>query len=66
MKVRAGRGINFSRKFWLNPNVKISSLSQIKNHTDNLNAIYQELITNFPNNNLSNWWISDRCHNGES
>jgi hypothetical protein len=43
MKVRVRRGINFSRKFWLNPNVKISFLSQIKNYTVNLNAIYQEI-----------------------
>jgi hypothetical protein len=50
MKVQVRRGINLSRKFWLNPNAKISFLSQIKNYSDNINAIYQESITKFPNN----------------
>jgi hypothetical protein len=50
MKIQVNRGINFTRKFWLNPNVQISFLSQIKIYSDNINAIYQESITNFINN----------------
>jgi hypothetical protein len=42
MKIRARKGILFSMKFWLNPNVPLSFLYQIKNFTDQIKAEYFE------------------------
>jgi hypothetical protein len=38
MKIQAKRGINFSRKFWLNTSFKLSFLTQIKNSIGHINS----------------------------
>jgi hypothetical protein len=50
MKTLVKKGISLSRKFWNHPNVQISFLYQIKIYTDKIKALYNELISKYPNN----------------
>jgi PAS domain S-box-containing protein len=50
MRTFVKRGISLSRRFWNHPNVQLTFLYQIKNYTDNLKALYNELISKYPNN----------------
>jgi hypothetical protein len=50
MKTLVKRGISHSRRFWNNPNVQLSYFYQMKAYTDHVKALYDELVTKYPNN----------------
>jgi hypothetical protein len=43
------RGITLSRRFWSNPNVPLSFLYRVKNYTNQIKALYIDLINKYPN-----------------